>query len=74
MCDITMFSADYMMRFIVKIFGQMYWIQPRLMVASYDLLVVPMLYTATDEFLHQLNEYVAKGGHVLYTFKSGLLK
>lgn len=40
-------------------------------VANYDLLVVPMLYTATDEFLQQLNEYVAKGGHVLYTFKSG---
>ena len=40
--------------------------------AKYDLLVVPMLYTATDEFLQKLNDYVENGGHVLYTFKDGV--
>lgn len=40
--------------------------------AKYDLLVVPMLYTATDDFLQKLNDYVENGGHVLYTFKDGV--
>ena len=31
-----------------------------------------MLYTATDEFLQKLNDYVENGGHVLYTFKDGV--
>lgn len=38
----------------------------------YDLIVVPMLYTVTDEFLRKLNAYVKNGGHVLYTFKDGV--
>ncbi|AVO66924.1 beta-galactosidase [Weissella cibaria] len=39
---------------------------------NYKLIVVPMLYTASDEFLQKLNEYVENGGHILYTFKSGV--
>ncbi|WP_042224179.1 beta-galactosidase [Oceanobacillus manasiensis] len=38
---------------------------------KYDLLVVPAMYTASDELLLKLNEYVHNGGHVVYTFKSG---
>lgn len=38
---------------------------------NYDLIVVPALYTASDELLNALNEYVENGGHVVYTFKSG---
>ncbi|MEH7545804.1 beta-galactosidase [Neobacillus vireti] len=38
---------------------------------EYDLLIVPSLYTVNDKFLHQLNDFVHQGGHVLYTFKSG---
>ncbi|OUM86984.1 MAG: beta-galactosidase [Bacillus thermozeamaize] len=37
----------------------------------YRLLVVPALYAASDSLLRRLNEYVANGGHVVYTFKSG---
>jgi len=38
---------------------------------DYDLIVIPSLYTVNDLFLHQLNDYVRDGGHVVYTFKSG---
>jgi beta-galactosidase len=38
---------------------------------DYDLIIIPSLYTVNDSFLHQLNEYVRDGGHVVYTFKSG---
>lgn len=38
---------------------------------EYDLLIVPLLYTASDEQLEKLNQYVAKGGNVIYSFKSG---
>lgn len=38
---------------------------------SYDLLLVPALYTASDELLERLNRFVHEGGHVVYTFKSG---
>ncbi|MBM7570590.1 beta-galactosidase [Aquibacillus albus] len=38
---------------------------------SYDLLIVPALYTASDELLKQLNTFVENGGHIVYTFKSG---
>ncbi|MDO7907982.1 beta-galactosidase [Paenibacillus sp. JX-17] len=38
---------------------------------SYDLIVVPALYTASDRLLKRLNQYVEQGGHVIYTFKSG---
>lgn len=37
----------------------------------YDLLVVPALYTASDELLERLNRFVYDGGHIVYTFKSG---
>lgn len=37
----------------------------------YRLLIVPALYTASDELLERLNRYVEQGGHIVYTFKSG---
>lgn len=39
--------------------------------AKYDLLVVPMLCSVTDEYLQKLVTYIKKGGHVLFTFKDG---
>lgn len=38
---------------------------------GYDLLVVPALYTASDRLLERLNDFVRRGGHIVYTFKSG---
>jgi len=38
---------------------------------DYKLVVVPALYSVSDEFLEALNAYVKRGGHVIYTFKSG---
>lgn len=38
---------------------------------QYQLLVVPALYAAPDALLQRLNQFVAKGGHIVYTFKSG---
>lgn len=37
----------------------------------YDLLIIPLLYTASNERLEKLNQYVADGGNVIYSFKSG---
>lgn len=39
--------------------------------SKYKLIIVPALYTASDQLLKQLNEYTKNGGHVLYTFKTG---
>ncbi|WP_052015450.1 beta-galactosidase [Alkalihalobacillus hemicellulosilyticus] len=38
---------------------------------QYRLIVVPALYSASDECLKRLNRFVEQGGHVVYTFKSG---
>ncbi|MYV17033.1 beta-galactosidase [Furfurilactobacillus milii] len=38
---------------------------------NYDLLVVPMLYSATDGQLSSLNRYVHAGGNIVYGFRSG---
>ena len=38
---------------------------------QYRLLVVPALYSASQEETERLNEFVANGGHVIYTFRSG---
>lgn len=38
---------------------------------DYELILVPALYAASDELLARLNDYVRKGGHAVYTFKSG---
>lgn len=38
---------------------------------DYDLVVVPPLYIADERLLRRLSDYVAGGGHVLLTFKSG---
>lgn len=38
---------------------------------NYDFLIVPMLYSATDDQLKQLNDFVAQGGTILYSFRSG---
>jgi beta-galactosidase len=40
---------------------------------DYKLVVVPALYVATDAELQALAAYVQAGGHVVLTFKSGLL-
>ncbi|UUZ96695.1 beta-galactosidase [Paenibacillus sp. P25] len=38
---------------------------------DYKSLIVPALYAAPDELLERLNDFVRKGGHIVYTFKSG---
>lgn len=38
---------------------------------DYQLIVVPALYSVSDAFLDKLDDYVKRGGHVIYTFKSG---
>jgi beta-galactosidase len=38
---------------------------------DYKLIVVPALYAAPDSLLRRLNQYIEKGGHVVFTFKSG---
>ncbi len=38
---------------------------------KYKLIIVPALYAAPDTLLRRLNDYVKRGGHVVYTFKSG---
>ena len=37
---------------------------------DYKVLVVPAMYSATDETLKRIDEYVAAGGHLLTTFKT----
>lgn len=37
----------------------------------YDVLIVPLLYAASDELLIRLNTFVERGGHIIYSFKSG---
>ncbi len=41
------------------------------MLSDYKVIVVPALYAASDKTLQALNQYVEKGGHIIYTFKSG---
>lgn len=38
---------------------------------EYQLIVVPALYAASDAEIGRLNGYAKRGGHLLYTFKSG---
>jgi beta-galactosidase len=38
---------------------------------DYGLVVIPALYAADDALLRRISDYVAGGGHVLMTFKSG---
>lgn len=38
---------------------------------DYSLLIAPCLYVASDELLDRINSFVEKGGHALFTFKSG---
>lgn len=38
---------------------------------QYKVLLVPALYSASDEVLEQINRYVENGGHVVMSFKSG---
>jgi beta-galactosidase len=40
-------------------------------IEQYKLLIVPALYAAPDSLLQRLNRFVSKGGHIVYTFKSG---
>lgn len=39
--------------------------------SGYDFLIVPALYSASEELLHALDGYVADGGHLIATFRSG---
>ncbi|HUB59729.1 MAG TPA: beta-galactosidase [Puia sp.] len=39
--------------------------------SSYSLIVVPPLYCVSDSVLEVLNAYVRRGGHILYSCKSG---
>ena len=39
--------------------------------SDYSLLVVPPLYCVSDSVLGVLNEYVRRGGHIVYSCKSG---
>lgn len=38
---------------------------------DYKLIVVPALYAASDAEIARLNDYARRGGHLIYTFKSG---
>lgn len=38
---------------------------------KYSLIIVPALYSASDAEIERLNAFAHKGGHLLYTFKSG---
>ena len=38
--------------------------------SQYQMIVVPALYSATDDLLHALNQYVEQGGMLLTTYKS----
>jgi beta-galactosidase len=40
-------------------------------ISQYRLIIVPALYAAPDSLLQKLNDYTSKGGHIVYTFKSG---
>jgi len=40
-------------------------------IENYKILVVPALYAAPDSLLERLNQFVKKGGRIVYTFKSG---
>lgn len=39
--------------------------------SQYKMIVVPALYSASDEEISRLNAYAEAGGHLVYTFKSG---
>ncbi len=38
---------------------------------KYSVVIIPSLYIASDELLHQISAYVKNGGHVIMQFKSG---
>lgn len=38
---------------------------------NYKLIIVPALYAASDAEIEKLNSFAERGGHLLYTFKSG---
>jgi beta-galactosidase len=38
---------------------------------DYELIVVPALYSASDAEIDRLNAFARRGGHLIYTFKSG---
>jgi beta-galactosidase len=40
-------------------------------IQNYSLLIVPSLYAASDTLLETLNRFVEKGGHIVYSFRSG---
>jgi beta-galactosidase len=40
-------------------------------IEDYKLIIVPALYAAPDSLLKKLDEFIKKGGHVVFTFKSG---
>lgn len=40
-------------------------------IEQYKVLVVPVLYAASNQLLERLNLFVKNGGHIVYTFKSG---
>lgn len=39
--------------------------------SNYKMIVVPVLYAASNDILNALNKYVENGGRIVYTFKSG---
>jgi beta-galactosidase len=48
------------------------WIDPTVRdLSQYKLIVVPALYAVSDEVVARLNDFVARGGHVVYTWNSG---
>lgn len=44
---------------------------PRINNDNYDFLVIPSLYSATDDQIKRLNTFVENGGNILYSFRSG---
>jgi beta-galactosidase len=47
------------------------FVQPGAGLTAYKVVLVPPLYSASDEVLQQLSTYVQGGGHVVMAFKSG---
>lgn len=45
--------------------------QSRVPLDRYKLIVVPALYAASDTEIAKLNDYAKRGGHLVYSFKSG---
>lgn len=47
------------------------WDQDTAALKKYDLVLIPALYSASEDTLNAISDYVKAGGHIVTTFKSG---